>query len=509
MGAPKMNAVVYVAMTSVVLGAAPAAAQERTAYADIRPRPQQSYGQTVDRIMKYILENVEKNQYWQKNNTIRDGSGNLRPPYFFYAREGLEVSFPAFHHAYFIISFLQYWVYSGDERALRRAEDLAEWNIANSTPKDAQYPHLPYSTATKGRPGGSWDRDTVMSDKPGYMGLAYLQLFRATGKKAYLEAAERIGETLAKLQTPEGNWPFRFNPNTGKVVEPYTSNAVPCLMLLDQLDELASRVRYAEPRKKALRWMLDNPVKTMNWTGFYEDVAPGRHSVGNWSTLDTARYLVARRADDASFLASAIALKNWVEKTFVKKIRVGGETAEGVGEQSVYMYVMAGHTGHLAQLLVDLYRATADETYRTRTLQMVNGMTYYLGGDGRIGMALDNRTFWFSCHISVVPQFLEIMGEFPETAPVAESHLLKTSAAVTAIKYEPRSVRYATDAEGTAVLKLATKLVRVTANGKELPSGDGVKSGWHFNADSGVLRLRHDKGEVRVDLEASAPAAAK
>ncbi|MFZ5830543.1 MAG: hypothetical protein ACOY3P_10665, partial [Planctomycetota bacterium] len=63
------------------------------------------------------------------------------------SRSDRQLAFPARQHAYFIFTFLRYQGYSGEREWLLRARDLADWNLAHSTPPDAAYPNLPYSLA--------------------------------------------------------------------------------------------------------------------------------------------------------------------------------------------------------------------------------------------------------------------------------------------------------------------------------------------------------------------------
>ena len=65
-------------------------------------------------------------------------------------RSDRKLSFPARQHAYFIFTFLRYHAYTGEREWLLRARDLGDWNLAHSTPADAVYGRLPYSTCTAG-----------------------------------------------------------------------------------------------------------------------------------------------------------------------------------------------------------------------------------------------------------------------------------------------------------------------------------------------------------------------
>lgn len=175
----------------------------------------------------------------------------------------------SFCTAYCVPARLEIHAYAGDERALGCARQLADWNISHSTPADWLYGSLPYSTFSNGVAGGFVDGDAIMTDKPAIMGLAYLRLYRTTGARSYLEAAERIAATLAANQRDAGNWPFRVNPKTGEVREDYTSSAIYGVMLFEAVDAALARPRFEDHRRRALAWVLENPVRSMDWRGFY------------------------------------------------------------------------------------------------------------------------------------------------------------------------------------------------------------------------------------------------
>jgi hypothetical protein len=93
---------------------------------------------------------------------------------------------------------------------------------------------------------------------------------------------------------------------------------------------------------------------------------------------------------------------------------------------------------------------------------------------------------------------MELLGHFPEAAPDGENHLLYKSAVVQTIQYEPNKVTYTTDGSSSDVLKLAFRPNKITVNGKPLPSGNGGKKGWEFDAQTRVLRLVHNAGKVVI-----------
>src|SRR5687767_6480771 len=86
------------------------------------------------------------------------------------SRSDRQLAFPARQHAYFIFTFLHYHKHSGEAEWLQRARDLADWNLAHSTPADAAYANLPYSVWSKGKGGGSQDKNSTEPDKAAFFG---------------------------------------------------------------------------------------------------------------------------------------------------------------------------------------------------------------------------------------------------------------------------------------------------------------------------------------------------
>jgi hypothetical protein len=95
-------------------------------------------------------------------------------------RSDRKLCFPARQHAYFIFAFLRYYAYTGEQEWLLRARDLADWNLAHSTTAQAAYAHVPYSTCSDGKPGGSRDGNSIEPDKAAFLGSAYIPVYEAT-----------------------------------------------------------------------------------------------------------------------------------------------------------------------------------------------------------------------------------------------------------------------------------------------------------------------------------------
>lgn len=382
--------------------------------------PLQSYDETIRRGMAFILEDHLK---WFKGPaaTLLDEKGHTQMPWVYYSNlqhngspfsSSVDrfVSYPAFHHALAIRTFIGYWRYSGDARALKEAVKLADWNIAHSTPGEWAYGNLPYSTFQEKKPGGFRDKTGLMPDKAAIMALAYLQLHEATREARFLRAAEAIGHTLGQRQRPNGTWPFRVDPKTEKVIEEYTSSVIYAVMLFESLDKLKGNDHYRANRDLAWKWLLNGPIKTKDFRGFYEDIPDRRTNRTNYDCLDTIRYLLANRTDTNGYLEMAKELNAWIEKVFLDEIK-GFEPAEGIREQLACNVVMGIHSLNWASMLLELSKAAGDEKMRQRAIQTANYITYYLQPDNRILVGFTYHQWWYSCHTGVVLYLLDFVDE--------------------------------------------------------------------------------------------------
>ena len=382
------------------------------------------YPQFLARTFHFALHDLDHG--WATGNAYKQEDGSPVPAYINYALaspakklgvgdpRNAAVVYPAFHHSLFIRALLAQWRYTNDGECLARARQLADWNLQRRTPADCRYGSLFYSTVHNGEVGGSVDGDAIMTDKPAIMALAMLELAAATGDARYREAATAVADTLARTQLPEGNWPFRVNPHTGEVREAYTSSAIYAVMLFEKLGT-ANSDRWVDARAKALKWILDGPVTSMRWNGFYEDVTAGmgKDNRTNWDCIDTARWLIAHRKDNPGYLPAALKLHDWIAKEFVERRDAWG-AAEGLREQKVCFATMGIHTAHWAALLADLHAATGDDSYKRRAIESCALVTYWMRDDGSnlVGPTWGDE-IWFSCHFGPALYLHDALSRFP------------------------------------------------------------------------------------------------
>jgi len=466
--------------------------------------PAMPYPAFIQRSMNFVLNDLDNG--WAKGNCAKDEAGNLLPAYLGYAladeqhRLGVapywanqDVVFPASHHAGFMRFFLAYWRYTGNADCLSRARQLADWNLAHRTPPDCRYGSLFYSTYHLSKPTADADGDAIMTDKPALMALALLELQGATGEQKYRQGAVAVAATLARTQLPAGNWAFRVRPKSGEVREAYTSSAIYAALLFEELELLGDK-QWREPKQKALHWILEGPAKDMLWNGFYEDIGKAPQNRTNYDCIDTARWLVAHRAGDPSYLPLARKLHDWTAAEFVERNKAWAP-AEGLREQKVCFYTMGGHTAHWALLLGDLYAATGEESFCRRALDACALVTYWMREDS-VNMVGPNwmhgDQVWFSCHLGTALLVYEALCRFPEKLSDGKPHLVAAGGAVRDVQYAAGSLRYTALAAGRDTLLLPAK-PRVQVAGTLLDDSKCV-----YDAATTVCRVDRPAGSVEI-----------
>jgi len=446
-------------------------------------------------------------------NSIRDENGNRVPPYIYHAviddddHFSYRMSYPSFHHAYLIEAFLNYYNYTGDVEGLRRARQLADWTIAHSTPPDWKWPNLPWSTFTEGKPGGYEDIDNLQPDKTGYMGLAYARLFEVTGDKKYFDAAKAIADTLTHRQSNDGSWPFRVNPRNGVVYQQYTAGLFMPVAFLEKMYALTQNPDYKNAQIVAWMWMMRNPIRRNDWSGFYEDISKGTDSQVYYAPAQTIRLLLRYRtpANQSSYLKHAQELFDYTMDGLAFDDRDIGLMLR---EQTAYLAATPSSTLSWSMMSAEAFQVIGDEKYRFVVLEALRSVTRYgLKPDGRShNTLLGGRVYgddgsWYSLTSPFVRYIYQDMGCLPELAPSDQNHLLRTATEIQSISYTAGKISYRSVPDSIELLKLAKPPRQVSIDGHGIAASGNLDAptSWLYNSKSQVLLVRH--ADPNVDVE--------
>jgi len=286
--------------------------------------------------------------------------------------------FPAlFKSAYIRILTTYARINPGGEKSqesIKLAKKFGESLISENTPGGWAYGNMPMSHHP----------ECLQVGRAGMVGMAYLDLYAATRDESFLKAAMRIGDALKKTQLDDGRWYFRVDPQTGKMLEDYTSDQAEAILLLDELIRNHGRKDLVETRDKAAGWLLANPCKTFHWQQQWDDVktlAPYE----NLEWYDTGlfiEYLLRYATPENGYAKIAHNLLHYIDDQFIEWEPSGEYITPGAREQYVCYHVIDWHTAHYIRVCMAFHRHTKDKTYLRKACAMANTLTVIQHPDG-------------------------------------------------------------------------------------------------------------------------------
>jgi len=440
-------------------------------------------------------------------------------------------------------SAILYHAYSGDREVLERVREMLDHQIAHGTTEATDaWALVPYACSDAGNPVyrgatdtrySSQDEDAASGrgdgvgflepDKVGELGYAYLLFYEVTLENKYLSAALRCADALGKHVRPgdqsHSPWPFRVDARTGtEIREEYTANTIGPIRLLDELLrlQLGNTSAYRQVRRLAWNWLMNYPVRNHVWTQYFEDVLiypDYRTNLNQYSSLETARYLLQYPELDPAGRAKAKEILDWVASFFAAdSVTMGGIREKGrqwgaevISEQVNDMDKMSSHTARFASVLALWHEVTGDPDSKERAFRSFNWATYSSRENGLVKTSLDEGTgYWFSDgYGDYMRHFQRGMASVPEWAPAQEDHLLGSSSVIRSIRYGEHEISYVTfDKRSREVLRLRRQPLAVQAGTASLlrrNTLDHERQGYSVEpiaAGGFVLRIQHQRADT-------------
>jgi hypothetical protein len=403
--------------------------------------------------------------------------------------------------------------YTGDPQTIRLLQDLVDYEFQHgTTPANYAWSGVPYPSADPGVADyRGWSRHAVDFIEPpivGEDGYAYLRLYEMTGVQRYLQAAIRCADALAKhvrsgdaIHSP---WPVRVFARSGEVgpknMGEYSANVIEPIALFDEMIRLrlGKTASYRRAREIAWQWLLDYPMKTNVWVGYFEDVAPDLRNMNNVIPLETARYLLLHPDTDAHWKTHAAQLIDWVRTTpkWPKYIVHGATVTTEQGDGHAFCCgkpndCCDSHTARLAAVEAIYYWRTEDDDYREQAFRSYNWVTYQQGFPPLGNSPWGQNQWWFTDEFADGPRrMMDAFWAVPSWAPEDAAHFLGSESVVTHIAYGKDSIAYSTfDDSGDDVLRLDFVPTRLSADGHPLEHAQGSESSYAFDAATHVLRI--------------------
>ena len=422
-----------------------------------------------------------------------------------------------------------YYQYSGDRAPLDYVKRLVDYSLDHGqTPTNHAWPSFPVGTANAGdtefrgftNAPNMWVTWDCHVDLAADIGFSMYRLFQIYGDTRYRDKAIHVANVLVTNMVPgtanDSPWPYVINSQTGANHSRYAASWDGALELFDLLIEnnQSNVASYTSARSTLKNWLLTYPMQNGNWVDGHSDVKI--QGTNNWSATcgsDMCLYLLEHPTWDTNFLTDVPKLLKWTEDNFVNVNTGDGLAGQYHGacvpvEQIAYMQRMGYQAARLGAQYALWYEASGDVTYKDRAYRCFAYNTYMMQTNGQ---SSDGPTegvgyWWSDCYGEATRMYYYGMAAVPEWAPPNENHLLRSSSVVISIAYTNSGVSYTTwDATSTELFRLSSVPTNVLANGTPLARRtDLAQQGWTYDANSGVLRVRHESAtQIQVIFDPS------
>ena len=162
--------------------------------------------------------------------------------------------------------------YPENDTSLIIAKIAADYLIQNAETKGNPLEFFPQVYEGNNLTAGKFGNEIIMTE-PAATGKSFLELYERTKEMKYFEAAKRIADTYLKTQLTSGTWNIRLEKNSGQPVNDELCIPIKITDFLNLFVKNYKLTQYQKAIDKAINWIWENPVKTFNWTGQFEDVA--------------------------------------------------------------------------------------------------------------------------------------------------------------------------------------------------------------------------------------------
>ncbi|MFI4911053.1 MAG: hypothetical protein ACIAQZ_05245 [Sedimentisphaeraceae bacterium JB056] len=284
---------------------------------------------------------------------------------------------------------------------------------------------------------GHMDVNNCMITEAANAGRAYLDLYKATGLKKYLEAGHKIADTYKKLQLANGTWYLVVDIKTGEPIFNNYANPQSIINFLDVLIKDYGRDDLVRVVNKAVKWTIANPCKTFNWQNQFEDMVPEKayKNLSRGEATSFAQWLLQNAAKDPVYIEMAKEIIMYSEDQFVvwsnPPINTNRQTeyvlfpAEYystdkwimpcVCEQYLFWQPVNASSVSMISAYRSAYELTGEEIYMAKAKDLADSIVYaqeeYHSGRYLTYLTSVERDYWMNCTV-VSARVMYAFGEF-------------------------------------------------------------------------------------------------
>lgn len=341
----------------------------------------------------------------------------------------------------------------------------------------------------------------------------YLYTGKEKYLRAAVDVANTLAKNVRQGSATRSPWPYLVIMDTGRITSEYGANWTGAYSLLDALARanIGNVPAYRKACGYVKDFLLKYPLKTGCWTDGHSDNAVKSNTYkSNLSASNFKLFLFDFPEFDPGMKADIPNLIKWTEDNFIGRGAPGEPGhmwgAGIVGEQDDFLFKMDYQTARYAAECARWYAKSGDQSYREKAYRALNWVTYC---NDSIGMAYESplskgiSNWWSDCYGEGPRMFYHVFAAVPEWAPPGEDHILYSRCVLKNVAYRPRQVRYTATEDGVDHLRLSFRPFSVTLNERAVPIGSGPsKEGYTIRAlgqgDYAIAIRRMEKGEVIV-----------
>ena len=204
------------------------------------------------------------------------------------------------------------------------------------TPSDWAWPDVPRTQDNS--PDGEYTDQFSEVDKICMVAIGYINFYKLTGDRKYLNAAVKIANTVARYVEPgekmKSPLPFRIDLKTGRIIDHYTASMVYAVKMFDELLQSDCDIpekEFKQKRDLIWNWILEYPMKNNIWAGYYEDTSSDHTNFNQQIPMETARYILRHPEVDPAWKTHVPTLIDWVEQLFGQTKHWGGNEHSRTG----------------------------------------------------------------------------------------------------------------------------------------------------------------------------------
>ncbi len=296
------------------------------------------------------------------------------------------------------------------DQAIAIGRAAADFTLSISSKEGTPLEYFP-PTYHGAKPTTRENDDWTMLISPSEVCQGYLDLYDVTHDEKYQDAAKRIVKTYAKLQLPDGSWYLKVDNTTNKPFAPI--EMVPSVVI-QFLDRMVTQYHFDDaqaPLDKAVKFMMDGPVKTFDWNAQFDD-GKLRGPYENLSKHEAclfAGYLFDHGQKDL-----ATEILNFAEDQFVVWEQPPASSAKFMPlnewftpcscEQFAMFEPISGSSAFMIVAYMHAYEATHKPLYLAKAESLANELTIAQKQyDGRYPTRMyktKDRTYWINSTVN-------------------------------------------------------------------------------------------------------------